>query len=141
MVIRLLGVPPLPPFYYSRLLHQPILRCYLLPLAAALFYTHPYAWVTSFVFFMSFSQCAFFYCSFFFSLDSLSHPFVLGATHLYFFVGCGGVVRCLLGLFLALLLFPTSIPFLGLLLVSAGFFVCDLLCLFFLRALTVMSLG
>ena len=37
-----------------------------------LLYTHPYAWVTSFVFFMSYSRCAFFYCSFFFfSLDSL----------------------------------------------------------------------
>ena len=93
-----------------------------------------------FVFFMSFSQCAFFYYSFFFSLDSPSLPFVFGAAHLYFFVRCGGVV-CLFGLFLALLLFPTSIPFLGLLLVSAGFFVCVLLCLFFLRALPVMSLG
>ena len=113
--------------------------CLLLP---PLLYIHPYAWVTSFVFFMSFSWCVFFYCSFFFfSVDSPSHPFVLGATQLYLFVRCGGVVRCLLGLFLALLLFPTSISFLGLLLVSAGFFVCDLLCLFFLRALPVMSLG
>ena len=127
--------------YYSRLSHQPILRCYLLPLASALLYTHPHAWVTSLVFFMSFSQCAFFYSSFFFSLDSPSLPFVFGAAHLYFFVRCGGVVRCLLGLFFALLLFPISIPFLGLLLISAGFFVCDLLCLFFLRAVPVMSLG
>ena len=139
VVLRLLG-DPLYPLYYSRLLLQPILRCYLLPLASALLYTHPHAWVTALVFFMSFRQCAFFYSSFF-SLDSPSLPFVFGTAHLYFFVRCGGVVRCLLGLFLALLLFPTSIPFLGLLLVSAGFFGCDLLCLFFLRALPVMSLG
>ena len=140
VVIRLLGCP-LYPLSFSRLSHQPIMSCYLLPLASALLYTHPHAWVPSLVFSMSFSHCTFFYSSFFFSLDSPPLPFVFGAAHLYFFIRCGGVVRCLLGLFLALLLFPTSIPFLRLLLVSEGFFVYDLLCLFFLRALPVMSLG
>ena len=120
------GIPsafggPLYPFYYLRLSHQPIMRCSLLPLASAFLYIHPHAWVTSLVFFMSFSHCAFFYSSFFFSLDSPSLPFVFGAAHLYFFVRCGGVVRCLLGLFLALLLFPTSIRFLGLCLFLRGF--------------------
>ena len=122
---------PLYPFYYSLLQHRPIMRCYLLPLASALLYTHPPAWVPSLVFFMSFSHCTFFYSSLFFSLDFPSLPFVFGAAHLSFFVSCGGVVRCHLGLFLAVFLFPTSIPFLGILLVSAGFLVCDLLCLFF----------
>ena len=140
LVLQPLG-GPLYPLYYLRLSHRPIMRCYLLPLASALLYTHPLAWITSLVFILPFSHCAFFCSSFFFSLDSPSLPFVFGSAHLYFFVKCGGVVRCRLGLFPALLLFPTSIPFLGLLLVSVGFFVCDLLCLFFLRALPVMSLG
>ena len=119
---------PLYPHYYSLLLHRPIMNCYLLPLASALLYTHPPPWVHSLVFFMSFSHCAFFYCSLFFSLDFPSLIFVFGAAHLSFLVSCGGVVSWLLGLFLALLLFPPSIPFLGLLLVYAGFFVCNILC-------------
>ena len=130
VVLRPLG-GPLYPLSYSLLLHQPIMSCYLLPLASALLYTHPPAWVPSLVFLMSFSTYAFFYSSLFFSLDFPSLPFVFGAAHLSFFSSCGGVVRCLLGLFVALLLFPSSFPFLGLLLVSAGFLVCDLLCLFF----------
>ena len=48
VVIRLLG-GPLYPLYYSRLPHQPILSCYLLPLAFALLYTHPLTWVPSLV--------------------------------------------------------------------------------------------
>ena len=134
------GGSPLPPLLFTTVAAAnfallPVASCFRLTL-------HPSSCLGFLlVLFMSFRQCAFFYYSFFFSLDSPSLPFVFGAAHLYFFGRCGGVVRCLLGLFLGLILFPPSFPFLGLLLVSAGFFVCDLLCLFFLRALPVMSLG
>ena len=120
----------------------PISDCRIIPVAPRFRLTlHPSSCLGYLlVLFMSFRQCAFFYYSFFFSLDSPSLPFVFGVAHLYFFVRCGGVVCCLFGLFLALILFPTSFPFLELLLVSAGFFVCDLLCLFFLRALLLCPL-
>ena len=39
VILRLLGSPI--PHYYSLRLHRPIMRCYLLPLASALLYTHP----------------------------------------------------------------------------------------------------
>ena len=91
-----------------------------MPIASA--YFHPSSCLGyRLVLFMSFRQCTFCFSSIFFSLDSHSLPFVFGAARLSFFVRCGGVVRWLLDLFLALLLFPTSIPFVGPLLVSAGF--------------------
>ena len=109
---------PLPHLSSSRLWLQPLLHCSLLPLASA--YFHPSSCLGyRLVFFMSFRQCTFY--SSIFSLGSQSLPFVFGAARLYFFVRCGDVVRCLLALFLALLLFPTSIPFVGLCLFLRGF--------------------
>ena len=113
--------------------------CYLLPLASALFYAHPHAWVPSFVFFMSFSHCAFFYSSLFFPLDFLSLPLVFDAAHLSFFVRCGGVVRSL-GFFLARSSSQLRFLFLGFYLFLRGFSSAISSASSFLRALPVLSL-